>query len=77
MNLNDAFSIVITYLINEATNEEYINKLNIILKGIKNKKHLEQFDHPKHQSLILFGHNIFIFTDRDYIQIAELIKEAT
>jgi len=74
MELNDAFTIIIKYLISEATNKEYIEKLNIILKGIENKTHVEEFSHPRHVSLVLFGQNLFPFTDNIYIEMGELIK---
>jgi len=74
MNLNQAFSIVIEFLISEAKNKEYIEKLNTILSEIKNKKHLDQEIHPKHQSILLFGHNMFIFKDEEYLKMAELLQ---
>lgn len=74
MTLNEAFEIVISFLISEAKNEEYIKKLNIILNGIKDKKHIEQERHPKFMSILLFGHNIFPYKNENYIQMAEYIK---
>lgn len=74
MNLNEAFSIVISHLISEGTNKEYIEKLETILQGIKDKKYIEQKFHPAHQSVLLFGYNIFTFKDADYISMANVIK---
>lgn len=74
MNLNDAFSIVIRYMISQVKSKELADKLNIILNGIKDKKHVEEECHPRFQSLILFGKNLFPFSDSQYIEMAELIK---
>lgn len=74
MNLNDAFSIVIDYMISQVKNKELVDKLNIILNGLKDKKHVEEELHPRFQSLVLFGTNLFPFSDNDYVKIAEFIK---
>jgi hypothetical protein len=49
-------------------------KLNIILKGVENKPHVEEFSHPRHVSLVIFGQNLFPFNDNLYVDMAELIK---
>jgi len=74
MTLNDAFEIVIKYLISEANNEEFIKKLNIILKGIQGKKYIDQDVDPRHMSILLFGSNIFPYKNSDYVDMALLIK---
>ena len=73
MNLNNAFSIVIKYMISQVKNKEVVDKLNIILEGLKDKKHVEEECHPKFQSFILFGTSIFPLSDRQYIEMAEFI----
>lgn len=74
MNLNEAFIIVIDFLISEASNEEFIKKLDIIKSGLENKKSIDQRFNPRHQSILLFGYNIFTFRDIDYINMAEEIN---
>ncbi len=75
MTLNDAFCIILDYLIKEASNKEFIEKLNIIKKGIEGFKHVEQERHPKFMSILLFGSNMFPFPDSAYISMAEIIKD--
>ena len=73
MNLNEAFSLVIDFMIFECTNKEIIERLKTILNGIKDKKNVEEFNHPRHVSLVIFGQNLFPFSDMEYIQIGELL----
>lgn len=75
MNENEAYTIVIEWMIRESSNKEYIEKLNIILKGVKGKNSIEEHEHPKFQSQVIFGVSIFPFTKEEYIKIAELLKD--
>jgi len=55
MNLNEAFSLVIDFMIFECTNKEIIERLKTILNGIKDKKNVEEFNHPRHVSLVIWS----------------------
>ena len=73
MNLNESFVLVIEYMISECKNKEVIEKFQTIIDGIKNKKFIEETKHPRFQSIDLFGYNLFIFSDNDYIEMAEYL----
>ena len=73
MNLNDAFVLVIEFMISECTNKDVIEKFQTIINGIKNKKHVEEISHPRYCSVVLFGQNLFPFTDSEYIGIGKYL----
>ncbi len=74
MNDAEVMSKIIKWMISEAKNKEYIEKLNTILEGIKDKKFMEETKHPRFQSIVMFGVNIFPYKIEDYRKMAELIK---
>jgi len=74
MNDADVMACIIKYLIRTATNKEYIKTLEIILKGIDGKLHIEESFDPRYQSIILFGYNIFPFKMKEYRLIADFIQ---
>lgn len=73
MNDNEVMVKIICWMISEVKNEEYIEKLNIILDGIKTTKHIEENKSPAFQSRLLFGMNIFPFRIQEYREMAELL----
>lgn len=70
---NEVYSKIIKWMISESTNKVYIQQLNEILQGIENKKHIEEFKHPRHLSLVMFGTNLFPFKIEEYREMAKLI----
>jgi len=74
MNISEAFTIVIRYLLEQTTNFEMIEFYKDILLGIGCGEHVEQACHPSHKSILKFGTNIFPFSDNKYIEIAKDIK---
>lgn len=75
MNDNQAFTIVLEYLLQDVSNKEYREKLNSILMGIKDFKTIEEVKHPRYQSILLFGTNIFPFSNTEYRKMAEHIQK--
>jgi hypothetical protein len=71
---SQVYSIIIKWMISESTNPTYIQKLNEILQGIENKNFIEEFKHPRHLSLVMFGTNLFPYRIEQYREMAELIK---
>lgn len=74
MNDSEVYSIIIKWMILGASNKAYIDQLNTILKGIENKKFIEETKHPRFQSVIMFGTNIFPYRIEDYREMAKIIK---
>lgn len=74
MTNNEVMVIVLEYLKSQASNKEYIGKLNNIIAGISGKKHIEETDAPSYKSILFFGYNIFPFTVKEYREIANEIK---
>lgn len=72
-NDNEIYSKIIKWMISESTNKVYIQQLNEMLQGIEGKKHIEEFKHPRHLSLVMFGVNLFPYRIEDYREMAELI----
>jgi hypothetical protein len=70
---NEVMTIVLEYLLRDASNETYKEKLNIILEGIRGKKHIEEQKSPRYQSILLFGFNIFTFSIAQYRAMVEVI----
>jgi len=68
---NEVMTIIIEYMISQAKSREYIEKLNIIMGGIRGYKHIEQERSPSYQSILLFGYNIFIFKTSHYRLMAQ------
>jgi hypothetical protein len=76
MNDSDVMVVIIRWMLSYATNKEYKEKLNIILRGIEGCKHTEEQREPRFQSFLLFGINIFPFSKVEYRLMAEeLLKE--
>jgi hypothetical protein len=73
LNDNQIMEIIIDHMISQVSNKEYIEKLNIILDGIKGKSRIDEIYEPRYQSIILFGFNIFIFKMKEYRLIVEEI----
>lgn len=73
MNDNEVMSKIILWMISEATNSEYIEKLKIILSGIENKKHLEEKLHPRYMSIVLLGTNLFPFKIEEYREMVKIL----
>jgi hypothetical protein len=73
VNANEAYSVVLEYLIEESKNIEFIEKIKDILNGIKGKNHIEEESHPRFRSIVIFGHNIFPLRESDYFDMARLI----
>ena len=74
MNDAEVMSIIIRWMISEVKNQDYIQKLNIILKGIEGKIFIEEEQSPRFQSIVLFGVNIFPFTINQYREMIGYIK---
>lgn len=70
---NEIYSKIIKWMISESNNKIYIQQLNEILQGIENKKNIEEFKHPRHLSLVMFGTNLFPFKIEEYREMAKLI----
>jgi len=70
---SETYSKIIKWMISESTNKVYIQQLNEILQGIENKKYIEEFKHPRHLSLVMFGTNLFPFKIEEYREMAKLI----
>lgn len=75
MNDNEVYSTIIEWMISEAENKEYIEKLNVILLKIKGKKSIEEDEHPRFNSLMIFGFNIFPFSIEQYREMTKLLKD--
>jgi len=71
---SDVYCIIIEWMISEAKNKDYINKLEQILTGVKNQIHIEENRQPRFQSIVLFGINLFPYKTEDYREMAILIK---
>ena len=76
LNDNQVMVIILEYLLRDASNKEYIEKLNIILEGIRGKYYIEEHLHPRYQSIILFGTNIFTFKMPEYRAMCVEIQKA-
>lgn len=74
MNDAEVMTIIVRWMISESKNKEYIGKLNIILNGIEGKKFIEEQKHPRFQSIVIFGTNIFPYRIEDYREMSKLIK---
>lgn len=74
MNDNEVMSIIIKWMISEVKNQDYIQKLDTILKGIEGKSFIEEEQNPRFQSIVLFGVNIFPFTINQYREMIGYIK---
>jgi len=70
---SETYSKIIKWMISESNNKVYIQQLNEILQGIENKKYIEEFKHPRHLSLVMFGTNLFPFKIEEYREMAKLI----
>jgi len=76
MNDNDVYSTILEWMISRATNKTYIHNLNIMLSKIKNKKHIEEENHPRFQA-IQFGYwSLFDLPVEDYRVIADEISNS-
>ena len=75
LNDNEVMTIILEYLLRDASNREFRKKLNIILEGIRSKKHIEERLSPRYQSILLFGINIFTFTIEQYRSMVETIQK--
>lgn len=73
MNDAEVMSKIISWMISEVSNAEYIQKLNIMLEKIGGKKYIDEFNHPRHLSIVMFGVNLFPYRIEDYRKMAELI----
>lgn len=71
---SEIYVSIIRWMIKEVKNKDYIQKLNLIIEGIEGKIYIEETKHPRFQSLILFGTNIFPFTIGEYREMSKLIK---
>lgn len=71
---SEIYCDIIRWMISEVKNKDYIRKLNLIIKGIEGKNYIEETKHPRFQSIVLFGTNIFPFSIGEYREMAELIK---
>lgn len=68
------YSILLQWMISQSTNSEYADILRGMLNKTKGKKELEQHDHPKHQSILIFGNStLFPFSDDDYSEMVEIL----
>ena len=77
MNDCEVMTLIVEYLLQDASNPEFKRKLNIILDGLRGRKHIEEERHPRYQSILLFGFNIFPFSIEHYRDMASLLKENT
>ena len=73
MNINEAFTIVVEYLLKDSTNAEFKSFLEDVLEKLKTKG-FDQDSNPRHMSIVKFGYNIFQFSDSDYISMAKYIR---
>lgn len=73
MNEYDALAKVISFMIKESKNKEYITKLNYMLDKVKGKKYVEEINHPRYLSIVFFGVNLFPYSKQVYIEMAELL----
>lgn len=73
--LNDAEVMIeiIKWMISEASNMEYIHKLEIMLERLKGKKHIEEFDNPRYLSIVMFGSNLFPYNMSDYREMVKIL----
>lgn len=69
----EVMSKIIKWMISEVSNTEYIQKLNIMLEKIAGRKYIDEFNHPRHLSIVMFGINLFPYKIEDYREMAELI----
>ena len=74
MNIVEAFTIVVEYLLKDSTNAEFKKFLEDVLESLKNRG-FDQESGPRHMSIVKFGYNIFPLTDNQYIEIARYIKD--
>jgi len=70
----EVMSKIIKWMISEVSNTEYIQKLNIMLEKIVGQKYIDEFNHPRHLSIVMFGINLFPYRIEDYREMVELIK---
>ena len=73
MNDNEVMVKIIRWMISGVSKKDYIQKLNLIIEGIEGKKFLEEAKHPRFQSIVLFGTNLFPFKIEEYREMAKLI----
>lgn len=73
MDDNQVMVVVLEYLKSQASNSDYIGKLNNIITGISGKKHIEEIDAPSYKSILMFGYNIFSFSIKEYREMAKEI----
>lgn len=74
MNDAEVMTKIIEWMISEVSNIEYIQKLNIMVEKLVGQKHIDEFNHPRHLSIVMFGINLFPYKIEDYREMAELIK---
>lgn len=71
---SEVYCNIIKWMISEVKNKDCIQKMNLIIEGIEGKNYIEETKHPRFQSLVLFGVNIFPFTIGEYREMSKLIK---
>ena len=74
MNIREAFTVVVEYLLKDSTNAEFREFLEDVFENLKSRG-FDQESSPRHMSIVKFGYNIFQFSDNDYIEMARYIKE--
>ena len=72
--INDKFVFNNKYPVSTKIDKDYIHKLNIMLEKLVGQKYINEFNHPRHLSLVMFGINLFPYKIEDYREMAELIK---
>lgn len=75
MNDSQVFTVILEWMISRAKNKTYIRNLNVMLNKIKNKKHIEEQDHPRFQA-IQFGYwSLFDLPIETYRDMADEIQK--
>ncbi len=74
MNDNEVFASIIEFMISKAKNKQYITNLKIMLDLIKNKKHIEEFNHPRFLANQMGYWTLFPLSDEVYRELAKELK---